>query len=81
MKLRSRATDRESAVRITILAMGSRGDVQPYLGLALGLKDVGYEVVFAAYTNFAAEAKVELPRSRGRVASTVQDMISGKLYV
>ncbi len=76
MKLRSRATDRESAVRITILAMGSRGDVQPYLALALGLKDAGYEVVFAAYTNFAAEAKVELPRSRGRVASTPRRLLT-----
>lgn len=38
--------------RITILAMGSRGDVQPYLALALGLQAQGHEVRFAAYTNF-----------------------------
>ncbi|NJR67753.1 MAG: glycosyltransferase family 1 protein [Synechococcales cyanobacterium CRU_2_2] len=34
-------------MRITILTVGSRGDIQPYLALALRLKAVGYEVCIA----------------------------------
>lgn len=41
---------------ITILAIGSQGDVQPYLALAVGLKDAGYKVRFAANSNFAGLA-------------------------
>ena len=41
---------------ITILAVGSQGDVQPYLALAVGLKNEGYKVRFAANSNFAALA-------------------------
>jgi UDP:flavonoid glycosyltransferase YjiC (YdhE family) len=32
------------AVHITILTVGSRGDVQPYLALAAGLRQAGYQV-------------------------------------
>ncbi len=39
---------------ITILAIGSQGDVQPYLALAVGLKNAGYKVRFAANSNFAS---------------------------
>ncbi len=38
---------------ITILAVGSQGDVQPYLALAVGLKKDGYSVRFASNSNFA----------------------------
>ena len=41
---------------ITILAVGSQGDVQPYLALAVGLKNEGYKVRFSANSNFAALA-------------------------
>jgi sterol 3beta-glucosyltransferase len=41
---------------ITILAVGSQGDVQPYLALAAGLKNEGYNVRFAANSNFAGLA-------------------------
>lgn len=41
---------------ITILAVGSQGDVQPYLALAVGLKNAGYKVRFAANSNFAGLA-------------------------
>ena len=41
---------------ITVLAIGSQGDVQPYLALAVGLKNEGYKVRFAANSNFAALA-------------------------
>lgn len=43
-------------MQITILAAGSQGDVQPYLALAVGLKNDGYGVRFAANSNFAGLA-------------------------
>ncbi|MDX2139288.1 MAG: glycosyltransferase [Chloroflexota bacterium] len=42
--------------RITIVASGSRGDVQPYVALGKGLKDAGYTVRLLASENFAALA-------------------------
>jgi sterol 3beta-glucosyltransferase len=39
-------------VRITILANGSRGDVQPYVALGIGLRAAGYDVTVAAPTPF-----------------------------
>ncbi|MCO5799700.1 MAG: glycosyltransferase family 1 protein [Dolichospermum sp. OL03] len=44
-------------MRITILAFGSRGDVQPFLALGLGLKKVGYTVKIATHANFEAWVK------------------------
>jgi UDP:flavonoid glycosyltransferase YjiC (YdhE family) len=41
---------------ITVLSAGSRGDVQPYLALAVGLKREGYKVRFVANSNFASAA-------------------------
>jgi UDP:flavonoid glycosyltransferase YjiC (YdhE family) len=40
-------------LHITILSAGSRGDVQPYLALAIGLKSAGYQVRLVANSNFA----------------------------
>lgn len=37
---------------ITILAVGSRGDVQPYCALAVGLQRAGHRVRFATHYNF-----------------------------
>jgi len=39
-------------MKITILTYGSAGDVIPYVSLALGLQDRGYNVVLAAPANF-----------------------------
>jgi UDP:flavonoid glycosyltransferase YjiC (YdhE family) len=39
-------------MHITILAIGSRGDVQPLLALGLGLKEAGHEVEIMAGINF-----------------------------
>jgi len=39
-------------VRVTITTGGSRGDVQPYVALGLGLKEAGHEVILAAPTTF-----------------------------
>lgn len=39
-------------MRITILTIGSRGDVQPYLALAVGLQRAGYSVRVASHAIF-----------------------------
>lgn len=39
-------------MRITIVANGSRGDVQPYLALGIGLRQAGFDVTLAAPTPF-----------------------------
>ena len=41
-------------MRITILAFGSRGDVQPYVALGLGLQRAGHKVRLAALSQFKA---------------------------
>lgn len=41
-------------MKITLLAYGSRGDVQPYVALALTLKSRGHQPVLAAPENFRA---------------------------
>jgi UDP:flavonoid glycosyltransferase YjiC (YdhE family) len=40
-------------MHLTILAAGSRGDIQPYLALGVGLQAAGHRVRFAAFRNFA----------------------------
>ena len=41
-------------MKITILTVGTRGDVEPCLALALGLNRAGYETTLATGTNFAS---------------------------
>jgi UDP:flavonoid glycosyltransferase YjiC (YdhE family) len=41
-------------MHITILALGSRGDVQPYAILGSGLKSAGHQVRFVTFESFAA---------------------------
>ncbi len=40
-------------MRIVIIALGSRGDVQPCIVLARGLQDAGHTVLLASHANFA----------------------------
>lgn len=65
-------------MRVAVLAMGSRGDVYPYLVLALGLKEAGHEVRFAAYTNFEEEVRAHgleyVP-----ILSHYQEIVAGEL--
>jgi sterol 3beta-glucosyltransferase len=42
----------EVVVRVVVVAVGSRGDVQPYTALALGLRDAGHEVAVATHETF-----------------------------
>ena len=47
---------------ITLLTSGTRGDVQPYLALGLGLRAAGYAVRIATHANFApAVERLDLP--------------------
>jgi len=39
-------------MRVDILAIGSRGDVQPILALARGLQEAGHQVRFASHASF-----------------------------
>jgi UDP:flavonoid glycosyltransferase YjiC (YdhE family) len=41
-------------MRITILTIGSRGDVQPYIALGIGLHQAGHQVRIATYDKFRA---------------------------
>lgn len=43
--------------RLTILALGSQGDVQPYAALGRGLRDAGYQVRLVTFASFAALAE------------------------
>ncbi|NIO04363.1 MAG: glycosyltransferase [Proteobacteria bacterium] len=54
-------------MRITILTVGSRGDVEPYVALGVGLQASGHEVQLATHTRFEAFAQ-----SRGLGFSPVQ---------
>lgn len=41
-----------TSLRVVLLTIGTRGDVQPYVALALALKDAGHDVVIASTTDF-----------------------------
>jgi sterol 3beta-glucosyltransferase len=43
-------------VRVAVLAMGSRGDVEPFLALAAGLRRRGHTVVVATSYDGTARA-------------------------
>jgi hypothetical protein len=42
----------KSSMRITILTIGSRGDIQPFIALALGLQKAGHDVKIATHEAF-----------------------------
>jgi sterol 3beta-glucosyltransferase len=44
-------------VRVVIVTLGSRGDVQPYVALGAGLKAAGHEVVLATHAPFGAQIR------------------------
>jgi len=41
-------------MHVTILALGSRGDIQPYAALGNGLRSAGHQVRFITFENFAS---------------------------
>ncbi len=44
-------------MRVTLLTIGSRGDVQPYIALALALKAAGHSVLLATHREFEQMAR------------------------
>lgn len=61
-------------MHISILALGSRGDVQPYATLGNGLKSAGHEVRFITFESFAslvAENKLDFHPIRGNAETLV----------
>jgi UDP:flavonoid glycosyltransferase YjiC (YdhE family) len=44
-------------MHITLLALGSTGDILPYTALGKGLKDAGYQVRFVTFEGFASTVK------------------------
>lgn len=69
-------------VRITITTAGSRGDVQPYIALGLGLKDAGHEVRVATYAPFEAFVRgrgLDYCRVTGNPDVIVSDLLKAGL--
>lgn len=63
-------------MHITILALGSRGDVQPYAILGSGLKSAGHQVRFITFESFAsliAEQGLDFHPIPGDVQALVAD--------
>jgi sterol 3beta-glucosyltransferase len=61
-------------MHITILALGSRGDIQPYATLGNGLKSVGHQVRFITFESFAslvAENKLDFHSISGNAQALV----------
>ncbi|QYO62430.1 glycosyltransferase [Leptolyngbya sp. 7M] len=55
-------------MHITILTIGSRGDVQPYVALGMGLKAAGHEVCVATeadYEPFVTDCGLQFARLPG----------------
>jgi len=42
---------KENILRIVIVTLGSRGDVQPFLNLGIGLREAGHDVQVATAEN------------------------------
>ena len=63
-------------MRFTILTVGTRGDLAPYLALGLGLVGAGHEVTLATYPDFEEEV---LDRGLGfhPVSGGVQEILGG----
>jgi sterol 3beta-glucosyltransferase len=59
-------------MRITVLSVGSRGDVQPLLGFGLGLAAAGHEVRVAAFPGFERQVRAAgldfAPLAEGRIS-------------
>jgi sterol 3beta-glucosyltransferase len=59
-------------MRITLLSVGSRGDVQPLLGFGLGVAAAGHEVRVAAFPSFEQQVRAVgldfAPLAEGRVS-------------
>jgi sterol 3beta-glucosyltransferase len=64
-------------MRITIIATGSRGDVQPYIALGKGLKNAGHSVRLLTHQNFETLVKAH-GLDFWPVGGDVQDVVQDK---
>jgi sterol 3beta-glucosyltransferase len=63
-------------MQITIIAMGSRGDVQPYVALGKGLKAAGHSIRLATHENFESLVNshgLEFYPMKGNVQAFLED--------
>jgi UDP:flavonoid glycosyltransferase YjiC (YdhE family) len=63
-------------MRIAIIALGSRGDVQPYIALGKGLKEAGHTVRLIATQDFESQVKshgLEFWSIRGNSQESIED--------
>jgi len=61
-------------MHITLLALGSRGDIQPYAALGRGLKAAGHQVRFITFESFSrliAESELDFHPIRGNAEALV----------
>jgi len=64
-------------VRVLVLAIGSRGDVQPYVALGKGLRQVGHEVFLATSDEFVTLVESNGLRFR-RLSTNPRALIEGE---
>ncbi len=66
--------------RLTILALGSRGDVQPYVALGKGLLDAGFQVrvsTFESFREMVTEQSLDFHPVPGNAQALTEMMMSG----
>ncbi|WP_392530000.1 glycosyltransferase [Nostoc sp. C117] len=64
-------------LKITILTVGSRGDLQPYCALGIGLKRAGHKVKVAAHENFESFVK-KFDLEFAPIAGNIQEFLQSK---
>lgn len=64
-------------MHITILTIGSRGDVQPFIALGMGLQEAGYRVKLASHANFESMVK-ENGLDFAAIEGNPQEMFQGE---
>jgi sterol 3beta-glucosyltransferase len=70
-------------LHITILSAGTRGDVQPFVALGLGLKTLGYSVRLATHPIFeklAEERGLEFFSAEKEIFEQESQLCSEKYY-
>ncbi|MEH2378510.1 MAG: glycosyltransferase [Nostoc sp.] len=65
-------------LKITILTVGSRGDLQPYCALAIGLRRAGHQVTVATHENFASFVR-QFDLKFAPIAGNMQEFLQSKL--
>jgi sterol 3beta-glucosyltransferase len=66
-------------MKITILAYGSRGDVEPYVALGRGLQHAGHQVCLAApelFVDFVTQYGLKFSRLPGDPTQLMRDMVA-----